>query len=124
MTLYQQLERKAEQTAQRVAAEWANELRRTNPVATGNMRNNTTTRVSKSGPRVRVEATIDTDYARYVAEGTRPHVIRPRRARALRFTTGGRVVYAAKVNHPGTRPIPWWQNQLRQLPNMLRRFWR
>jgi hypothetical protein len=40
----------------------------------------------------------------YVTYGTRPHEIRPVRARALRFTVGGRVVYAAVVRHPGTQP--------------------
>ena len=34
---------------------------------------------------------------------TRPHIIRPRRARVLRFQVGGKTVYARKVNHPGTR---------------------
>lgn len=38
----------------------------------------------------------------YVVSGTRPHVIRPVRARALRFTVGGRVVFARVVHHPGT----------------------
>jgi hypothetical protein len=38
----------------------------------------------------------------YVVGGTRPHIIRPVRARALRFTVGGRVVYAKIVHHPGT----------------------
>jgi hypothetical protein len=38
----------------------------------------------------------------YVINGTRPHIIRPVRAKALRFTIGGRVVYAAIVHHPGT----------------------
>lgn len=39
----------------------------------------------------------------YILHGTRPHLIRPRRAQALRFTVGGRVVYAKLVRHPGTR---------------------
>lgn len=39
----------------------------------------------------------------YVINGTRPHLIRPVRARALRFTVGGRVVFAKLVNHPGTQ---------------------
>lgn len=40
----------------------------------------------------------------YVIHGTRPHIIRPVRARALRFTVGGRVVFATLVRHPGTSP--------------------
>lgn len=36
--------------------------------------------------------------------GSRPHLIVPRRASALRFTVGGRVIFARSVNHPGTRP--------------------
>lgn len=40
---------------------------------------------------------------RFVLDGTKPHVIRPRRASALRFELGGRVVFAKRVNHPGTR---------------------
>jgi hypothetical protein len=41
----------------------------------------------------------------YVVNGTRPHIIRPKRAGGvLRFEIGGRVVYARYVNHPGARP--------------------
>lgn len=36
--------------------------------------------------------------------GSRAHVIRPRRARALRFVQNGRVRYAQRVWHPGTKP--------------------
>ncbi|WP_245600892.1 hypothetical protein [Streptomyces sulphureus] len=39
----------------------------------------------------------------YVLHGTRPHTIRPRRRRALRFPYGARTVFAAVVHHPGTR---------------------
>jgi hypothetical protein len=66
-------------------------------------------------------------YAAYVEKGTRPHVIKPRNARSLRFpapgvstTLGGRArsgevrrlgagafVFAGKVNHPGTKPQPF-----------------
>lgn len=34
---------------------------------------------------------------------TRAHVIEPRNARVLRFTINGRVVYARRVHHPGTK---------------------
>lgn len=46
-------------------------------------------------------------HARFHHDGTRPHVIRPVRAKMLRFTVGGRVVFAMQVSHPGTRPNPY-----------------
>lgn len=58
-------------------------------------------------------------YAAAVELGTKPHDIRPRRAKALRFApggsgrlsgsprTGGAVVFARKVRHPGTRAQPY-----------------
>lgn len=36
--------------------------------------------------------------------GSRAHEIRPRRAKVLRFVQNGRVRYAHRVWHPGTRP--------------------
>ena len=51
---------------------------------------------------------------RYVLDGTRPHIIRPRRARALRFDLGGRTVFAAVVHHPGTRPNNFLLRALRE----------
>jgi hypothetical protein len=52
--------------------------------------------------------------ALYVVLPTRPHEIRPKRARALRFVpTGGRgFVFAKKVNHPGYRGDPFLQQAL------------
>jgi hypothetical protein len=44
-----------------------------------------------------------TTYLGYEHDGTQPHVIRPRRRKALRFIAGGQVVFATRVNHPGTR---------------------
>lgn len=54
-------------------------------------------------------------YAIFMHRGTRPHIIRPRQAKALRFVVNGRVVYAAKVNHPGTRPRPYLTRPLREV---------
>lgn len=47
----------------------------------------------------------DVPYAGYVMYGTKPHVIRARRAKFLRFywPKVGRVVFFKKVNHPGTK---------------------
>jgi len=49
----------------------------------------------------------------YVIGGTRPHVIRPVRARALRFTVGSQTVYARVVFHPGTKPNNFLREALR-----------
>ena len=57
----------------------------------------------------------DVEYATYVNDGTRPHTIRPRNARALRFVVGGEVVYARVVHHPGTRAKPFLDRALREV---------
>lgn len=49
----------------------------------------------------------------FVVNGTRPHLIRPVRARVLRFTVGGRVVYARLVRHPGNKPNDFLRKALR-----------
>jgi hypothetical protein len=50
----------------------------------------------------------------YVLNGTRPHRIFPRKpGGVLRFTVGGRVVYARYVNHPGSKANPFLQKALR-----------
>ena len=43
----------------------------------------------------------------YLESGTRPHVIVPRKKRALRFKASGGVVFAKRVNHPGTKAQPF-----------------
>jgi hypothetical protein len=55
----------------------------------------------------------DKNYAYIHHEGSRPHIITPSRAKALRFTSGRRVVYTRMVKHPGTRPNRYLSNQLR-----------
>lgn len=48
-------------------------------------------------------------YALYMNEGTRPHPIRPRRARMLRFfwRRVGAVVVTTRVNHPGNPALKY-----------------
>jgi hypothetical protein len=58
------------------------------------------------GPRgLQGVITCDHPAVRFVIDGTRPHLIRPRRAKALRFQVGGDVVF--------TRPNPFLQRALR-----------
>jgi hypothetical protein len=54
-------------------------------------------------------------YSAPVHEGARPHVIRPRNARALRFMIGDRVVFARRVNHPGNAPNPFLRNAVHRV---------
>jgi hypothetical protein len=66
------------------------------------------------GPRGPVGTiTVNHPAALFVIDGTKPHQIRPVRARALRFTIGGQVVFARLVNHPGTKPNDFLRPALR-----------
>ena len=47
--------------------------------------------------------TANVPYAKYVLEGTGPHVIEASAARALQFELDGAVTYRRSVNHPGTK---------------------
>lgn len=86
------------------------------PVDTGRLRAS----IRADPPRLltlRPSVTVGTDveYASWVHDGTRPHVIRPRRAQVLRFQVGGRTVFARVVNHPGTRARPFLDRALREV---------
>ena len=50
-----------------------------------------------------------------ILEGTDAHVIEPRQAKALRFSSGGQVVFAARVEHPGTKENPFVQRAIREV---------
>lgn len=53
-------------------------------------------------------------YARAHHEGTKPHIIRPNRAKMLRFVSRGDVVFAAAVKHPGTRANRYLTDNMRK----------
>lgn len=80
----------------------ANARRRVN-VRSGALRDSIGYRIIDGGDQLRLRIFATAPHARWVHDGTRPHEIRPRHARALRFRTGGRVVFAQRVWHPGTR---------------------
>lgn len=48
-----------------------------------------------------------------VEMGTDAHSIDPVNAKALRFTSGGGVVFAGHVDHPGTKPNPFVERAMR-----------
>ncbi|MFH8975880.1 hypothetical protein [Streptomyces sp. NPDC017890] len=57
----------------------------------------------------------DRPAVRFVLDGTPPHVIRPRRAKALRFPYRGRAVFAQVVHHPSTRANTFLARALRRV---------
>lgn len=66
------------------------------------------------GPRMRLSN--DDRKAQWLELGTRPHPITPRAPRRyLRFMSRGRVVYARRVMHPGTRPYRILDTALRRI---------
>lgn len=80
----------------------------------GLLRNAIKTKMYDSGGVLVGEVYANVRYALMHHEGTRPHIIVPQRATMLRFKVGGRIVYAHKVMHPGTKPNPYLRNALRE----------
>lgn len=78
------------------------------PVASGKLRDSIAI-VSTPGKRV---IGPDVPYADFVELGTQPHVIRAKPGGTLAFSVGGNTVYAAVVNHPGTKPNPFVKRSL------------
>lgn len=86
------------------------------PVATGNLRRSI---VIGSVTNTSAETIATASYAAFVELGTKAHDIVPRAKKALRFATGGNatlsgrprsggaVVFAKRVRHPGTKPKPF-----------------
>jgi hypothetical protein len=52
--------------------------------------------------------------ALYANAGTRPHLIRARNARALRFEASGSTRFSRSVRHPGTRPLRFFERGAQQ----------
>ena len=71
--------------------------------------NMTHERVSR-GQQIRIGSSLP--YAHMHHEGTQPHIITPKEAGILRFSSGGRVIYTHRVDHPGTRPNRYLSDQL------------
>lgn len=79
-----------------------NNLKSNGSVKTGHLRRSVATRVSATEGEVN---TSNVKYARYVEEGTKPHVIKPRRKKYLYWEGAKHPV--KKVNHPGSKEKPF-----------------
>lgn len=73
--------------------------------APGSMGRGIVTRIEETPRGLSGVITSTHPATRYVVEGTRPHPIVARRAKALRFTVkSGETLFRKRVFHPGTRP--------------------
>jgi len=81
-------------------------LRSETPVRTGQLQKQTRSTVTPTGGGYVITWTSES-YARYVIDGTKPHMIVATNARALRFETANGVVFRRSVQHPGTKPNPY-----------------
>ena len=77
------------------------------PVDTGRLRASGRVRLGEGprGPQGVVEYPVN--YAAAVHDGARPHTIRARKKKALKFQMGGRTVLVKSVRHPGSQGRPF-----------------
>ena len=86
------------------------------PVRTGRLRSSgrLDILITSVGPTGKV--TFPVSYARFVHEGTRAHVIRAKKKKALKFKgRGGGFVFRKQVHHPGTRARPFVEQALQEI---------
>lgn len=85
------------------------------PVDTGRLRGSIKIKRKLTSRGLGYSVYTNVEYAPMVETGTRPHVIRPKGKKALKFRMGGQTVIVAKVNHPGTRPQPFLSRAVREI---------
>lgn len=84
-SLKDELVRVSRRRVERADAQMTNDLKRSAPRDTGDLARKTGVEiVSASSNRIVSAAVIDVIYGEFVIQGTRPHVIRAKRGRALR----------------------------------------
>ena len=60
-------------------------------------------------------------HARFVIEGTRPHLITPKNKKALRWPSGGKFIFAKEVKHPGYKGDNYLQRAAAMAPAVFER---
>lgn len=53
--------------------------------------------------------------ARFIEQGTKPHPIKPKRFKALKWSQNGQPMFAKKVSHKGTKGKPFLRNSAREV---------
>jgi len=116
MNLRQYLINSLEEASPRIAIRLQNELKIECPVDKGRLRSSI--QVIYVDQMLKIFAA---DYIFHVEFGTKPHVIKAKPGKALKFkTNGGQEIIVKQVNHPGTRPNPFVRDTIfRQLKTII-----
>lgn len=77
------------------------------PERTGKFKKSLIFRTFIKGQAVGFSAYSAQPLGTYIVEGTQAHIIRAKKARALRFQVGGEWVFRRAVHHPGTQANPY-----------------
>lgn len=86
------------------------------PVDTGRLRASIRVeRRSFLGLRLKWTVGSDVEYAAAVNDGTKPHKITAKNAKALRFKWKGQTVIVKSVQHPGTKAQPFLDRALAEV---------
>jgi len=86
----------------------------------GRLRESITFRKKTGISGVALEFGSNVPYAKFVEDGTPPHLILPRRATRLRFESrGGDIVYSPYVHHPGTKPNPFARRAVERMSPLI-----
>ena len=100
----QQLVKDVRQAAAHSAQVATRQIKALAPVKTGDLRKSVEPHLRPTPNGSIGNITVGEDYASHVVDGTKPHRIEAKNAKALRFEVGGRVMLRRAVQHPGTKP--------------------
>lgn len=116
MNLREYIINSLEESGPRIALRLQNELKIECPVDKGRLR--ASIEVIYVDRMLKIFAA---DYIFHVEFGTKPHVIKAKPGKALKFKTSeGKEIIVKQVNHPGTRPNPFVRDTIfRQLKKII-----
>ena len=125
------LEQIGDKLAKRALAETAEEIeenvgewagRHTRPGGTGALFRSIIARPLGDGSQWEIGHDLQVaPHALFVHWGTKPHKIKPKNKKMLRFPVGGKFAFAREVNHPGYKGDPWLADQAAEAPKIFER---
>ncbi len=90
------------------------EIARRTPVDTGHLKGHIRVRLERVRGRIGGSVNVEkVPYSRAQEFGARPHIIRPRHKKALRFQVGSKTVFVKIIHHPGNPAVHFMRNGLR-----------